>query len=66
MGCLKGVYSVQHWTRARVPEVHKGIVFVNEKITGVGSSNVSNSPVCVQFSAFLYFTLCVLTALGTL
>jgi hypothetical protein len=57
---------VEHWTRARVPEAHNGIVFVTEKIAGFGSSNISNSPVCVQFSVLLYFTLCVLTALDTL
>ena len=57
---------MEHWTRARVPEANTGIVFVTEKIADVGSSNISNSLVCVQFSVFLYFTLCVLTALDTL
>jgi hypothetical protein len=66
MDCLTGVYSVEHWTRARVPGAHTGMVFVAGKIAGVGSSNISNSPVCVQFSVFLYFTLFVLTALDTL
>jgi len=57
---------VEHWTRARVPEAHTGIVFVTEKIASVGSLNISNSPVCVHISVFLYFKLCELTALDTL
>jgi hypothetical protein len=52
MDCLTGVFSVEHWTRARVPEAHTGIAFVTEKIAGVGSSNISNSPVCVKFPVF--------------